>query len=63
MPKYYIIELTEDVDSNINDRVYYKNHRYMVWEDSTCYRVVNNDMDFIPFEIAKKIGYATLTVE
>ena len=53
LDKYYIIELFEEINSNINDRVYREGERLTVWEDEKCYRVVNNNMDFVPKDLAK----------
>lgn len=54
MGGYCVIELTENFKSNINDRDYSKGEMVMVWEDSNGFRVVNNNMDYIPCSIAIK---------
>lgn len=63
MDNFYVIELSEDFDSNINSRAYNKGERLVVFSDDKCYRVANNNMDFIPLNIAEgvyKIGFEEL---
>ncbi|MGJ0846573.1 hypothetical protein ACR77J_07785 [Tissierella praeacuta] len=54
---YYAIELAKEINSNCNDRIYRKGEMLIVWLDDKCYRVVNNNMDFIPFDKVNRILY------
>jgi hypothetical protein len=55
MESFYVIEVQEDFNAIRNDKKYVKGHRHIVWKDFNCYRIANNDMDFIPHSIAKEI--------
>lgn len=55
MNDFYVIELLEECDSNRNDRAYIKGERLIAWEDTNCYRIANNNCDFVPKEIVKRV--------
>lgn len=55
MNSFYVVQLLEDFNFNKNDRAYCKGERLIVFCDDTCYRVSNNNMDFIPFNIADRV--------
>lgn len=52
---YYIIELTEEVKSIINSKIYNKGKRLMVWEDDFGNYWICNTADIIPKEKADKV--------
>jgi hypothetical protein len=56
IPKYYIIELKEEVNSTWNGRKYKENERLMVWEQESldCYWTVNTNDNF-KTQCAKKL--------
>ena len=56
MTKYYVVELSEEINLSWNSRVYAKGVRVMVWEDKNldCYWTVNT-VDNFKTNCAKKL--------
>lgn len=56
IPKYYVVELIEDVNNSWNSRVYNKGVRVMVRQDNNinCYWTVNTS-DTFKINCAKKL--------
>ena len=57
LPEYYIIELIEDVDYKINEKIHLKGERKLVYlaENFNFYIVANSEMEIIPIKAAKII--------
>ncbi|HCL4447178.1 TPA: hypothetical protein N2D16_002783 [Clostridium botulinum] len=56
IPKYYVVELIENVNNTWNSRVYNKGVRVAVWQDNNtnCYWTVNTGDNF-KINCAKKL--------
>ena len=55
IPEYCIIELIEDFNSSVNDRIYRKGERFMAYENVFWYRIVNTDCDGVAKECCKVV--------